>query len=557
MAYFVGIDLGTTNSTVSVIEYEDFNNPIEKLKTVSIYQYDKHHAPELNAVELPSVLYIDIDNKMVYTGEFAKDIYGSGTRPMQTVRGVKTRLGGESVVEIPSISGTVPPQHFDMMQCSALYLKTIRLSLKKQLNTDIDDVTITVPAAFNNDERIATENAARLAGFKNINLLDEPTAALYWHIHDPEAFVADNITEEGMHVLVYDIGGGTLDVSIARISQDFMGEFDINIVARSPRMDLGGNNFDQLLGAYFLNEFENARTTITERSTEEQNRIISRIVSAAEREKIDFNDRISKYLDNPRRRDRHDHAAGFEVIDGQSVLTTLSYPLLNQIFSCYTDGEGRETLLAPIKQTLEEANLNLKDISEVLFTGGMSNFYLVEETVRNYFSDIEDIDYKFIDPVSAVSKGAAIYDFAQTEDHLDIKKLKVQDRMADDILIKMGSAFEVMIPRSVHPGDTGVYQYRVLEEEVIDIPIFLYYGLGSDPSTYTPMDGRFLRLQKAVDKDDIIPIEWYLDRNKTVHLKISEHGELKIEEKSVLISSIDASKDRIHQFAINGTLLGN
>jgi molecular chaperone DnaK len=553
----VGIDLGTTNSTVSVIEYDDFmDNPIEKLKTLSIYQYDKHHTPELNEVELPSVLYFDLENETVYTGEFAKDIYGSGTRPMQTIRGVKTRLGGESAVEIPSISGKTPSQYFDMKQCSALYLKTIRLSLKKQLNTEIDDITITVPAAFNNDERIATENAARLAGFKNIILLDEPTAALYWHIHDPEAHVADQLTEDGMHVLVYDIGGGTLDVSIAKISQDVMGDVDINIVARSPRMDLGGNNFDQLLGAYFLTEFEHARTSITERSTEEQNRIIARIVSAAEKEKIDFNDRISKYLDNPRRRDRHDHAAGFEVINGQSVLTTLSYPLLNQIFSCYTDAEGRVTLLAPVKQTLEEANLDPRDISEILFTGGMSNFYLVEETIRNYFSEIDTIDYKFIDPVSAVSKGAAIYQFAQKEDHFDIKKLKVQDRMTDDILIKVGSTFEVIIPRSINPGDRGVFEYRVPDEELIDIPIFLYYGIGSDPSTYTPMDGRFFKLQKAVDKDEIILIEWFLDRNKTVHLKISEHGELKIEEKSVLISPSEAVKDPIHRLKVNGSLFG-
>ncbi|WP_026691855.1 Hsp70 family protein [Peribacillus kribbensis] len=558
MAYFVGIDLGTTNSTVSVIEYNDFlDNPIEKLKTLSIYQYDKNHSPNLNAVELPSVLYFDLDNETVYTGEYAKSIYGGGSRPMQTVRGVKTRIGGESAVEIPSISGKKSSEYFDMKQCSALYLKTIRLSLEKQLNEEIDEVTITIPAAFNNDERIATENAARLAGFKNVNLLDEPTAALYWHIHDPEAFVEEQLSEEGMNVLVYDIGGGTLDVSIANISQDLTGDVDINIIARSPRMDLGGNNFDQLLGAYFLSEFERARSSITDRAIEEQNRIIARIVSEAEKAKIEFNDRISQYIDKPRRRDRQEQAVGFEVIDGQSTLTTITYPMLNQIFSCYTDREGRETLLAPIKQTLSEANIKPEDISEILFTGGMSNFYLVEETIRQYFTDIDMIQYKFIDPVSAVSKGASIYQFAQEEDHVEIKKLKLQDRMADDILIKIGSSYDVMIPRTVNPGEQGVFEYQVPEEEMIDIPIFLYYGLGNDPSAYTPIDGRFFKLQKAVDKDDVIRIEWFFDRNKTVHLKILEHGELTIEEKTVLLSPSEALKDPIHRLKVNGSIFGS
>lgn len=556
MAYFIGIDLGTTNSTVSVIEFDGIDSPIENLKTLSIYQYDKNQAPELNSVELPSVLYFDIDNDVVYTGEYAKKIYSDGTRPMQTVRGVKTRLGGESSVEIPSVSGSKPTQYFDMTQCSALYLKTIRLSLEKQLNEKIEDVTITIPAAFNSDERIATENAARIAGFKNIILLDEPTAALYWHIHDPEAYVAEQLTEEGMNVLVYDIGGGTLDVSIARISEDEEGDVDIDVIARSPRMDLGGNNFDQLLGAYILADFENARTSITERTKEEQNRIIARIVSEAEKAKIEINEKIWKYIDKPRRRDTQEQSIGFEVIDGQSALTTISYKSLQQIFSCYTDDKGTETLLAPIKLTLEEAELQPNQISEILFTGGMSNFYLVEETIRRYFHDVDTIEYKYVDPISAVSKGASIYEFAQKEDHFDVKKLKLRDKMADDTLIKVGSKFEMLFSRDTNPGEKGIFEYHVPEEAMIDIPVFLYQGINSDPSTYTPMDGRFFKLKKAVDKGGIIKIEWFLDRNKAVHLNILEHGELKIEEKTNLISENEAMKDAIHRLKVNGSIFG-
>ena len=185
MAYYCGIDLGTTNSTISVIDIaRRTDDPIKKLSTIPIYQYNQ----EFNAIDkgrtlLPSFLYFQVEKNTVYTGYYAKSVYSQGDRPMQTVTAVKTRIGGESSVTVPSYTDSNISETFDMTQCSALLLKTIMQSFKEQYGEDIENVVITVPAAFNSDEREATINAALLAGFKNPKILDEPTATLLYFYH--------------------------------------------------------------------------------------------------------------------------------------------------------------------------------------------------------------------------------------------------------------------------------------------------------------------------------------------------------------------------------------
>lgn len=565
MNYFVGIDLGTTNSTVSVIELSNpMSHPIKQLKRMPIFQYDKNQNANLNAYQLPSYLYFDIDHQIVYTGEYAKAQYAAGSRPLQTIQGIKMRMGGESIAEIPSLLNRDNTAVYTMTQCSAFYLKTIRESLRKQLQTDAMEAVITIPTAFNYEERLETINAAKLAGFQEVHLLDEPTAALYWHVHDEDADLEHHLREKPQNVLVYDIGGGTLDISVAHVdlvtdTQTKEERIHVEILGCSPRMDLGGNDFDRLLGSYFLYDFERGRKDLDERSAEQQSRMIARIVSEAETQKIIFNEKIQRYLDRPHRRDTQELTVNFEVANNQNLFTVLSYDILRQVFSQYTDPYGKKTLTSAIAPALQKAKLQVSDIDEVIITGGMSQFYLIEETLRKYF-DGSGVRFCFMDHISSVSKGAAIYHYSihsskdGTFNHNTLKKLIVQDKVAENIYVRNGRSYKVMIPHTAQPNSSGVVQYEIQEEGLIEIPLFLYSGHGDDPLTYTPLDGKFIHLKKSMAIGDVIPIHWHIDHQKIIHLEIIGMDHMSINGMIHTISDEAARQDPVHQLQLNGAI---
>lgn len=552
MALYCGIDLGTTNSTASVIKINSRrDNPMDTIKTYPIYQYDNNFKYSRNMVTLPSSIYFDIEKNRVYTGEYAKTIYASGDRPMQTIRSVKTRIGGESMVEIPGINDSENIYYFNMIQCSALLLKTIKQSLEIQLGEEVEEVTVTVPAAFNNDERQATINAILLAGFKRYHILDEPTAALLYYLNGGEGdlYEEDEIDEEGEYRLVYDIGGGTLDVSIAKISEDDYGDMDIDIVARSPRMDFGGDDFDKYLAAHFLMEFERVRAPIENYSKEDQNRIIARIVSQAEHAKIDINNYIQEAYDSPRRLNRVASYVQFEIINKMSIPeTVLTKSIIEEVFDDLTNGEN-SVVLKPIVESLKEAKLNKEDITEVILTGGMSNFYLIEEVLRKYFGN--NVRLIKIDSVTAVSKGAAIYHYSSADnEHPEVKKLKLKDRMADDIFMKVGNKFHTLIPRDTEQY-SGTFDYEIFENGLAALPVFLYYGTGMNPAHYTPLAGQFLPLDSIYKKGDIVQLTWHLTEDKVIEISISDIGDLEVESDKVLTLE-KIKQDQIQKLEING-----
>ena len=335
---------------------------------------------------MPSYLFFDVDKNRVYTGEYAKDIYVHGDRPLQTVTAVKTRIGTDSVVEIPSIA-TDKKEQFDMTQCSAFLLKTIMDSFKAQHEgQEITNVVITVPAAFSTDERVATVNAALLAGFREPKILDEPTATLLYYINGGDGIIReDSFIKDESNILVYDLGGGTLDVCIAKVYLDDNGDVTIDIISRSPREDFGGNDFDQRLGAYILYDWEKARASIETRSKEDQNAIISRIVSHAEAAKIEMSDFIWDNLDDPKRLQRRKKSFSFEVMAKMKADISLNKEILDTIYLPLTEPHGR--LLKPVKQCLGEANLDKDQIDQVILTGGMTKYYAVYQTLKDFFGD--------------------------------------------------------------------------------------------------------------------------------------------------------------------------
>ena len=564
MGFYIGIDLGTTNSTVSVIQTQDtYDSPLETLETCGIEQL-KRVGEHINDECLPSALYFDVDNKRVYTGQFAKTTYASGDHPLQTALSIKTRMGGDSRLTIPSLSGTGNFQTFDMKECASFFIRTIVETLKKNYPEQgkhlTDECVVTVPAAFNDDERVATKNAVLLGGFKNCIILDEPTAALLSYINsktDEDDEDEDDVT----YKLVYDIGGGTLDVSIAKISLTDEADYLVDIVGLSERMNLGGDNFDRLLGAYFLQEFERTNQPLDKYSEEDQGRIIARIVSNAEYYKKELSRKIIECGDNSRKLKRVNVKVAFELINGMYVTgIELNKQIFEDLFYRYTSpNETKFGLLAPIKMALRRSGLKKEDIGEVILTGGMANFYAVRETLEKFFGDIP---INMVDDTrTAVSRGAALYHWGLDEDNVSEDATKISslsNKLASNIYVRNAAGeFELLIPADLS-RTSGIYHYKIIDDNVAYFPFYLYSGAESDgnedmTSTYTQLTGRMIRAKPEYTKGYEIPIEWSIDENKVITVKIQDEKtpDDKTLKLSRLLTSADVAKSFVNSYTIN------
>lgn len=532
---YVGIDLGTTNSTVSVIQTDErrLRKPIEHLRSIPILQYDKDFNLTRDQYTLPSYFYCKIDEKgrRVYTGEWAKNIYATGNQPMNTFTGIKTRMGGESMVTIPG-NKEAGSLHLDMTQCSALLLKTIKKSIEEQFDQPVDHLVVTVPAAFNSDERQATKDAIEMAGFTDFHILDEPAATLLYFINNGDGCLMENSVDlNGKYVMVYDIGGGTLDICIAKLEEDEENyEYEsmkVSIASRSKRENLGGNDFDQYLGAYFLSEFENRTEKISTRPVEEQNKIIARIVSQAERYKIDLNNKLKEHIDNPRRLSRIVMTPEFEVINGQFVQgINLDKATLEDVYARILQDSDKQNILRPVKECINATeNLTKEDISLIILTGGMSNFYAVESTLKKYFGP--DIPIVTVDTTTSVSKGAAIDAYNYLPDNIHLKKMNLDDRLAEDIFLRTDYGFEKLISKSeIAIKSTGEFKYSIPKKNMTRLPIFLFYGQDPNfPEDFTPIAGKMIDLPRKFEVGEEVNLTWNIDKNGVIVIALEELGE--------------------------------
>ena len=559
MGFYVGIDLGTTNSTVSIIQTKNFDDsPLDTLTTCPIYQYGKQAGERVSDACLPSALYFDVDNRRVFTGKFAKTTYASGERPLQTAMSIKTRMGGDSRLEIPSLSGSGKTQVFDMKECASFFIRTIVNSLKKQypnITNLTEECVVTVPAAFNDDERVATKNAVLLGGFKNCTILDEPTAALLSYINS-NAYADEDDDQDTIYKLVYDIGGGTLDVSIAKLTADDFGNYAIDIVGLSERMNLGGDNFDRLLGAYFLKEFEATNKPIQMHSKEDQGRIIARIVSQAEHYKIDLNEKILAKLDKPQLLSNVKSLVAFELINGMFVNSiVLKKENLDDLFYRYTSpNETKFGLLAPIKTALRQSKLQKEDISEVILTGGMSTFYAVHETLSKFFGDVPLNIVE--DTRTAVSRGAALYHWSldKRNEADDVRKIdSISNKLAGNIYVRNAEGkFELLIPSDLSQK-SGTFYYTIADDNVAFLPFFLYSG--SEPTngednteTYTQLTGRMIKAKPEYKKGDKIPISWSIDSDKVINIQIQGDRSIRL---SQFLTQEEIAKNIVGSYRVN------
>ena len=348
MGKIIGIDLGTTNSCVAVMEGGE---------PVVIANAE-------GARTTPSVVaFSKTGERMV--GQVAKR--QAITNPDRTVSSIKREMGSNYRVTIDSKAYT--PQ-----EISAMVLQKLKADAEGYLGQPVTEAVITVPAYFTDAQRQATKDAGKIAGLEVKRIINEPTAAAL-------AYGLDKETEQ--KIMVYDLGGGTFDVSVLEI-----GDGVIEVLATAGNNRLGGDDFDACITQYLVNEFKKAEGI----DLSNDKVAMQRLREAAEKAKVELSGVTTSNINLPY---ITADATGPKHLD-----VTLTRAKFNELTHHLV-----EKTVGPVKQALSDSGLNPSDIQKVLLVGGSSRIPAVQEMVKTL---IGKEGFKGINPDECVAIGAAI-----------------------------------------------------------------------------------------------------------------------------------------------------
>ena len=348
MSKVIGIDLGTTNSCVAVMEGGEavvIPNAEGNRTTPSVVAFSK------------------TGERMV--GQVAKR--QAITNPERTVSSIKREMGTNYKVTIDGKSYT--PQ-----EISAMILQKLKADAEAYLGEPVTSAVITVPAYFTDAQRQATKDAGKIAGLDVKRIINEPTAAAL-------AYGVDK--EQAQKIMVYDLGGGTFDVSILDIDDGV-----IEVLATAGNNRLGGDDFDQCIMKYLVSEFK--KSDGIDLSGDKV--AMQRLKEAAEKAKIELSGVTSTNINLPY---ITADATGPKHLD-----MTLSRAKFNELTADLV-----EKTMGPVRQALSDSGLSIGDISKVLLVGGSSRIPAVQEAVKNF---IGKDPFKGINPDECVAIGASI-----------------------------------------------------------------------------------------------------------------------------------------------------
>jgi len=348
MARTIGIDLGTTNSCVAFLENGD---------PVVIPNAEGGRTT-------PSVVAFTKDGERI-VGSAAKR--QAVTNSERTISSIKREMGTDNRVKIDGKAYT--PQ-----EISAMILQKLKADAEAYLGEKVTDAVITVPAYFSDSQRQATKDAGKIAGLNVLRIVNEPTAAAL-------AYGADK--GENMKVMVYDLGGGTFDVSILEINHDV-----IEVLATAGNNRLGGDDFDRCVANWLLDEFQKKeKIDLTRDPTAMQ-----RIREAAEKAKIELSSATTTTISLPFIANGRDGAKHLEMELTRAKFDDLTRSLV-------------DATMGPVKQAMSDAGLTSSQIGRVLLVGGSTRIPAVQEAVKRLTGQEPS---KGINPDECVAMGATL-----------------------------------------------------------------------------------------------------------------------------------------------------
>ena len=348
MGKIIGIDLGTTNSCVSVIEGGE--------ATVITNSEGSRTTP--------SVVAFTKDGERL-VGQLAKN--QAVTNPDKTIISIKRHMGTDYKVDIDGKKYT--PQ-----EISAMILQKLKSEAEAYLGETVTDAVITVPAYFTDSQRQATKDAGQIAGLKVHRIINEPTAAAL-------AYGIDKENEQ--KIVVYDLGGGTFDVSVIEIGDGVQ-----EVLATAGNNHLGGDDFDQRIINYLVEEFK--RTDGTDLTNDKF--AMQRLKDEAEKAKIALSNSTSVNVNIP--------YITADATGPKHMNTTLTRAKFNELTADLV-----EATMGPLKQAVKDSGLSLNEIDKILLVGGSTRIPAVQEAVKCYLGKEP---FKGINPDECVSMGAAI-----------------------------------------------------------------------------------------------------------------------------------------------------